>query len=90
MYSHSLDSSSSCSPFVLTFMLLFSSFSYFCVLLLFVIFLQNKYFFLFDVFCVMLHASCPKSVAVSVSVNLANLCLLIATVQEQRSAIAIR
>jgi len=54
-------------PFILPFlvlpsMLLFSSFSYFCVLLLFVIFLQNKYFFLFDVYCLILHALYPKSV----------------------------
>lgn len=71
-------------------MLLFSSFSYFCVFLVFIILLQNKYFFLFDVFCVILHALCPKSVTVSVSENLAILYLLSATVQEQPRAIAIR
>lgn len=88
--SNSLDSSFSSSPFVLPFMFLFFSFSYFCVLPLFVIFLQNKYFFLCDVFCVNLYELCPKSGAVSVSVHLANLYLLNATVQEQRRAIRIR
>ena len=88
--SHSIDSSSSFSPFVLLFMFLFSSFSCFCVLLLFVVFLQNKYFFLFDVFYVIIHALFSKSVAVSVPVYLANLYLLTATVEEQCRAISIR
>jgi len=43
--------------------------TYLCALLLFVTFLHNKYFLLFEVFCGILHALCPKSVAVSVSVH---------------------